>query len=60
MRTYLGLSHGAGRKALQEHAGGTFADVTTEVGLDKVFSHGWNYGVWTTRISDFLPGHRKP
>src|SRR6202522_2491778 len=46
MRTYLGLGHNAGPMKLYKNMrNGTFKDVTTEVGLDKVFMPmGANYG----------------
>jgi tetratricopeptide (TPR) repeat protein len=46
MRTYLGLPHKfAPLKLFKNMRNGTFADVTTEVGLDKVFMPmGANYG----------------
>jgi tetratricopeptide (TPR) repeat protein len=46
MRTYLGLGHNAGPLKLYKNMrDGTFKDVTTEVGLDKVFMPmGANYG----------------
>jgi tetratricopeptide (TPR) repeat protein len=46
MRTYLGLPHNAATLKLYHNLGnGTFQDVTTEVGLDKVFMPmGANFG----------------
>ena len=46
LRTYMGLSHKVGTMKLYKNMrNGTFADVTAEVGLDKVFMPmGANYG----------------
>jgi hypothetical protein len=46
VRTYLGLAHNAATLKLYKNLGdGTFRDVTTEVGLDKVFMPmGANFG----------------
>jgi hypothetical protein len=46
VRTYLGLAHNAGTLKLYRNMGdGTFRDVTSEVGLDKVFMPmGANFG----------------
>ena len=46
MRSYLGMPHNAGdSEALQEYGNGTFKDVTTDVGLDKVnMPMGANFG----------------
>ncbi len=62
MRTYLGLSHTVGTmKLFRNQHDGTFADVTEQVNLDKVFMPmGANYGdVDNDGFLDFLSGHRK-
>jgi tetratricopeptide (TPR) repeat protein len=63
MRTYLGLSHKVGTMKLYKNMrNGTFADVTAEVGLDKVFMPmGANYGdVDNDGFLDFYLGTGNP
>ena len=63
MRTYLGLGHNAGPMKLYKNMrNGTFKDVTTEVGLDKVFMPmGANYGdVDNDGFLDFYLGTGNP
>lgn len=63
MRTYLGLSHSVGTMKLYKNMrNGTFADVTSEVGLDKVFMPmGANYGdVDNDGFFDFYLGTGNP
>jgi tetratricopeptide (TPR) repeat protein len=63
MRTYLGLGHSVGPLKLYKNMrNGTFADVTTEVGLDKVFMPmGANYGdVDNDGFLDFYLGTGNP
>jgi len=63
MRTYLGLSHSVGTmKLLRNMRNGTFADVTEQVGLDKVFMPmGANYGdVDNDGFLDFYLGTGNP
>ena len=63
MRTYLGLTHSVGTmKLFKNMRNGTFADVTAEVGLDKVFMPmGANYGdVDNDGFLDFYLGTGNP
>ena len=63
MRTYLGLPHSVGTMKLYKNMhNGTFADVTAEVGLDKVFMPmGANYGdVDNDGFLDFYLGTGNP
>jgi hypothetical protein len=63
MRTYLGLSHSVGTmKLFKNMRNGTFADVTEEVGLDKVFMPmGANFGdVDNDGFFDFYLGTGNP
>ena len=63
MRTYLGLGHNVGPLKLYKNMrDGTFKDVTTEVGLDKVFMPmGANYGdVDNDGFLDFYLGTGNP
>jgi tetratricopeptide (TPR) repeat protein len=63
MRTYLGLGHSVGTmKLFKNMRNGTFADVTEEVGLDKVFMPmGANYGdVDNDGFFDFYLGTGNP
>ena len=63
MRTYLGLGHNVGPLKLYKNMrNGTFKDVTTEVGLDKVFMPmGANYGdVDNDGFLDFYLGTGNP
>jgi tetratricopeptide (TPR) repeat protein len=63
MRTYLGLGHNVGpMKLYRNMRDGTFADVTSEVGLDKVFMPmGANYGdVDNDGFLDFYLGTGNP
>jgi tetratricopeptide (TPR) repeat protein len=63
MRTYLGMSHKIGTlKLFKNMRNGTFADVTAEVGLDKVFMPmGANYGdVDNDGYLDFFLGTGNP
>jgi tetratricopeptide (TPR) repeat protein len=63
MRTYLGLSHNVGTmKLFKNMRNGTFADVTEQVNLDKVFMPmGANYGdVDNDGFLDFYLGTGNP
>jgi tetratricopeptide (TPR) repeat protein len=63
MRTYLGLTHSVGTmKLFKNMRNGTFADVTSQVGLDKVFMPmGANYGdVDNDGFLDFYLGTGNP